>query len=358
MKLKYVSRFICRPYNRSSGAFPVLAAFLKWRDALRGRAIIVAMQLTPSVSRLALISLSISIASFGAHAAAQSATAADPLELVKQGRTLFGEGKHDDAMALYRKALTVAPDLFEAHQAMGVALDLDGQYVEARKHLTKAIEVARPDAKSQALRTMAMSYAFERKCQEAAQYEQQVFDAQLATENFTGAAETANESARICLESGSVDEALRLYQSGHETALRKTDLTPAERDLWDFRWEHAQARILARRGKSEDAKKHVAAAKALLDKGGNPEQAPFYPYLAGYVAFYGADYSAALNELQKADQRDPFILSLIAQTYEKLGDRDKALEYYRKVMASNAHNPTNAFARPLAKQKLESGSMQ
>ncbi len=316
------------------------------------------MHPTSSITRVALVALAISVVSLNLHAAGQSPAASDPLEMVKQGRALLGEGKHDEAMALYRKALAAAPDLYEAHQAMGVALDLGGQYGEARKHLTKAIELARPDAKSQALRTMAMSYAFERKCQEAAQYEQQVFDAQLAMQNFTGAAETANESARICLESGSVDEAFRLYQSGHDTALRKTDLTQAERDLWDFRWEHAQARINARRGKHDDARKHMAAAKALLDKGGNPEQAPFYPYLAGYVAFYAADYSTALAELQKADQRDPFILSLIAQTYEKSGDQAKALEYYRKVMASNAHNPTNAFARPLAKQKLESGSMQ
>ena len=28
------------------------------------------------------------------------------------------------------------------------------------------------------------------------------------------------------------------------------------------------------------------------------------------------------------------------------------MEYYRKAAASNAHNPTNAYARPLAKEKL------
>ena len=46
------------------------------------------------------------------------------------------------------------------------------------------------------------------------------------------------------------------------------------------------------------------------------------------------------------------ILSLLAQAYEKSGDQTRATDYYRKVLASNAHNPTNAFARPLAKKKL------
>jgi tetratricopeptide (TPR) repeat protein len=96
----------------------------------------------------------------------------------------------------------------------------------------------------------------------------------------------------------------------------------------------------------------VAAARAILDRGTNTEQAQFLPYLVGYVAFYGGDYRTALAELQRANQNDPFIESLIAQAYEQLGDKDRAAEYYRKVLTSNAHGPTNAFARPLAKQKL------
>ena len=127
---------------------------------------------------------------------------------------------------------------------------------------------------------------------------------------------------------------------------------PAQKDLWSFRWEHAQARLAARRGNKAEAQKHVEAAKAFLDKGTNPQQAQFFPYLTGYVAFYGGDYKTALAELQKANQNDAFIEVLIAQTYEKLGDQAKAMEYYKKVLASNGHNPPAAYARPLAKKKV------
>jgi predicted Zn-dependent protease len=64
-------------------------------------------------------------------------------------------------------------------------------------------------------------------------------------------------------------------------------------------------------------------------KATNPEQTQFFPYLKGYVAFYGGDYKTALEELLKANQNDPFIQCMIGQTYEKLGDRGKAVEYYR-----------------------------
>ena len=273
-------------------------------------------------------------------------------DLVRQARDLSREGKHDEALALYRRAAKASPNSFEAQLGLGTALDLNGQYPEAQQHLSKAIELANEQQKPQALRSMAMSYAFEGKADEASKYERQVYDARLAAEDYTGAAEIADELARLYLESGDLDNAYQWYQTGHDTAFRKPDLSAAEKDLWNFRWEHAQARIAARRDKRAEAEKHVQAAKAILDKGTIPEQQRFFPYLVGYVALYTGDYKKALAALQQADQRDPFILSLIAQTYEKMGDKPQAMQYYQRVLASGAHNPTNAFARPIAKQKL------
>ncbi len=275
------------------------------------------------------------------------------LELVKQGQALNSEGKQDEALALYDRAMRLSPNLFQADLGAGIALDLQGKYPEARQHLSKAIEEAPPASKVQALRTMAVSYAFERNADEARKYEQQAFDLQFSAKQYAEAAGTADELARIYLESGDPDNAYQWYQSGHLTALRQPNLTPAEKDLWEFRWESALARIRVRQlGRSGEAKKHLAAAKAILDKGDNPDQVRFYPYLSGYVAFYLGDYKTAIAELQQADQKDPFVLSLLAQAYEKSGDRTQALDYYRKVLAINTHSPTNAFARPLAREKL------
>lgn len=276
----------------------------------------------------------------------------DPLALVKHGQELNAAGKQDGALAQYAQALQLSPNLYEAHLESGIALDLKGEYQEARQHLGRALELAPLERKAQALRALAFSYAFESNAVEAAKYEQQVFDARMGKQDFSGAAEIANELARIELESGNVDDAFQWYKTGYETALRKPDISETEKNLWIFRWEHAQARIAARRGQKDDAQQHVEAAKAALDKANNPDQAIFFPYLTGYVAFYGGDYKTAIADLQKANQRDPFILCLLAQAYEKSGDHTQAKQYYEKVLASNAHNPTNAFARPLAKKKL------
>jgi tetratricopeptide (TPR) repeat protein len=312
------------------------------------------MNPTVRIFRYTATALLVSGACLAAQSSMNPAPANDAASLVKQGQKLNSEGKQDEALALYAQALKLSPNLYEAHLAAGVALDLKGEFGEARHHLATAIELASPETKPQALRTMAMSYAFEANAGEASKFEQQLFDARLAKQDFPGAAEIANELARIYLECGDPENAYKWYKAGYETALRKTDMTAADKNLWAFRWEHAQARIAARRGQREEAQKHVAAAKAALDQANNPEQARFYPYLTGYVAFYTGDYKTAIADLQKADQRDPFILSLLAQSYEKSGDQAQAMEHYRKVLSSNAHNPTNAFARPLARQKLAS----
>jgi hypothetical protein len=162
-----------------------------------------------------------------------------------------------------------------------------------------------PEGKASAQRAMAMSYAFEGNCKKTVEHEQQVFDFYGSVKNFFQQGEIADEAARVCIDCGDLDAAYKWYQIGHDTGFKEPDIKPARQDLWKFRWEHAQARISARRSDQAEAQKHVAAAKAILDKGTIPEQVPFFPYLKGYVAFYARDYKAALAELKQVNPNDP-----------------------------------------------------
>jgi tetratricopeptide (TPR) repeat protein len=274
-------------------------------------------------------------------------------EFIKQGQHLMREGKLDDALALYRNVLKATPDSMPANIAAGSALDLMGKGEEARKYFGHAIQVAAtPEAKASANGAMAVSYAFERKCDGAIDYEQQVFDFYNNAKNYFDAGEVADEAARICLDTGDLDLASKWYERGHETGLKEAGIKPDRVDLWNFRWQHAQARIAAQRGDMHEAQKHVATAKSILNKGTIPQQAQFFPYLEGYVAFYAGDYKSALAHLQQANQNDPFIQCMIGQSYEKLGNRNSALEYYRKASLAASHNPPTAYAVPFSKKKL------
>jgi tetratricopeptide (TPR) repeat protein len=299
--------------------------------------------------RCILTALLVSVAALSA----QTPAGQEQPEFVKQGQALMRQGKLEDALALYRQVLQGSPDSLPANNSAGIVLDLMGQGVEARKYFSRGIELAQtPQSKAAAQRAMAMSFAFEGDCKKTAEHEQQVFNYYVSVNDFFQQGEIADEAARVCIDSGDFDAAYKWYQTGHDSGLREPNIKPERKDLWEFRWEHAQARIAARRGNEAEAQKHVATAKAALDKGTNPQQLQFFPYLVGYVAFYRGDYKTALEELQKANQNDPFIQCLIAQSYEKLGDKEKALEFYRKASIATAHNPPAAFARPFSIKKL------
>src|ERR1043165_5644932 len=121
-------------------------------------------------------------------------------DLVKQGRQLHSQGKFDESIGLYQEAVGLAPDSYDPHLAIGSALDLKGDYAEARKHIQRAIDLADPEHKPGALRSMAVSYAFERDAKNEAKYGWQAYQMLLDAKKPTDAAGALNELARLQLE--------------------------------------------------------------------------------------------------------------------------------------------------------------
>jgi len=268
--------------------------------------------------------------------------------MIKEAQQLVTDGKVAEALALYRKALAADPTLVDAHLGAGRMLDVTGQHADAQRHFLTAIELAPPTGKAAAQTAMAVSYAYESKAAEAATFYEQVFAARMAAGNAGGATGTANAMARVYLESGDLANAEKWYRTGYETSKGIPKLTPAQTDLWEMRWLHAQARIAARRGNAADARRHADALKALLDKGENNAERPQLQYLLGYIALEAGEYDTAIAELEKANLTDSFVLGLIARAYEKKGDTAKATEYYQKVMAAPSHSINTAFSRQWA----------
>jgi Tfp pilus assembly protein PilF len=87
-------------------------------------------------------------------------------------------------------------------------------------------------------------------------------------------------------------------------------------------------------------------------------QERFFPYLTGYVALYTNDLKTAEADLTKAlaiqgNANDPFMNLLLAMTYEKMGQQDKAKTLYEKSYSlATAHNPPSAVVRPYVRKKL------
>lgn len=254
-------------------------------------------------------------------------------------------------------------------QRQAQALDRDGQGADARVIWQRLIDnAADPAARAAAQRRMAMSYGFEHQCAGAVKYEEMVIAYWVTREKdepqnaFYQQGEMANEAARVCIDAGDLDTAEKMYRRGAALGNREPEPRTHPKSLWDYRTAHALARLNARRGNKTEALNQVALARKTLDSDSvmaGPQER-FYPYLVGYVALYTGDLTTAQAELTRSltirgNQDDPFQHYLLAMTYEKMGQAEKAKELYRKAYdLATSHNPPAAFTRAAARKKLGS----
>lgn len=246
-------------------------------------------------------------------------------------------------------------------------LDSQGETAKAREIFQALIDGApTPAAKASSQRAMAMSYAFDGDCANTVKYEEMVIAYWKTREEaepqnaFYQQGEMANEAARVCIDAGDLATAERYYRMGADLGNKEPSPRTHPKSLWDFRLEHALARLAARRGDKVLAARHVAAARRALDSDSAmaAQQERFFPYLTGYVALYTGDLTTAETDLTKAigtrgNERDPFFHALLGMTYEKQGNTAKAREFYQKAFdMATGHNPPAAFTRPFARKKL------
>ncbi|MHB8838278.1 MAG: hypothetical protein ACYC7F_04930, partial [Gemmatimonadaceae bacterium] len=210
-------------------------------------------------------------------------------------------------------------------------LDADGQTAKAREIFEALIASApTPLARSAAQRALAMSYAFDGDCANTVKHEEMVIaywktrEAEEPQNAFYQQGEMANEAARVCIDAGDLKTADKYYRLGSELGNKEPAPRTHPKSLWDFRLEHALARLAARHGDKKGAAQHVAAARKALDSDTAMarQQERFFPYLTGYVALYTGELATAEADLTRAlaargNERDPFMHALLGMTYEK-----------------------------------------
>jgi len=252
-----------------------------------------------------------------------------------------------------------------------VQLDIQGKHDESRRIFQALIDSAsNPRDKAAAQRAMARSAGFTGDCAMAVRYEELVIayhhtrEQSEPQEAFYEQGEMANEAARICANADALDEAERMYRRGAELGNKEPEPRTHGRALWDFRLEHALARLSAQRGNRAEAQRHMAAARQALDNIGRidtalaRQQERFYQYLPGFVALFTHDTMAAVRELARAaaiggNDRDPQIQYYLGLAYEKSGQADKARAQFQKAFdMATAHNPPASFTRFNARKKL------
>jgi tetratricopeptide (TPR) repeat protein len=163
-----------------------------------------------------------------------------------------------------------------------------------------------------------------------------------------------NSIARINLENGRLEEAMKAYESGYQS-VPGSSLPDDQKQIWLGRLRHGRCRVLARMGKHEEAWAEAQQVRKMIDDGGEAGKQflPAYHYLAGYLKLEAGDNQAAVDELKQANAQDPFHTLLLARAYDRLGDKESARKAYRSVVDSQQNGLERALAYPEAKRKLE-----
>jgi len=164
-----------------------------------------------------------------------------------------------------------------------------------------------------------------------------------------------NAMARINLENGRLDEAMKDYQKGYES-VPGSNLPDDQKKVWSARLRHGTARVMAKQGKSNEAWTEAEAIKRMIEEGGEEGKQywPSYHYLAGYLKLEAGDYAEAATQLKQADMNNPFDVLLLARAEEKLGNKDEARKDYQKVVDSQWPGIERPLAYPEASRKIKS----
>lgn len=162
-----------------------------------------------------------------------------------------------------------------------------------------------------------------------------------------------NSIARIDLEAGRADEAMRAYEKGYES-IPDSNLPEDQKQLWLGRLRHGKCRVLAKMGKHDEAWAEAEKVRQMIEDGGESakQYLPAYHYLVGYLKLERGELDAALDHLKQANPDDPFHTLLLARTYERKGDKENARRTYERVVQSTANGLERALAYPEARRKL------
>jgi len=163
-----------------------------------------------------------------------------------------------------------------------------------------------------------------------------------------------NAMARINLENGRLDEAMKDYEKGYES-VPGSNLPEDQKQTWLGRLHHGKCRTLAKMGKLQEAWAEAETVRKMIEDGGEAGKQfwPAYHYLAGYVKLEAKEYDQAVEHLKQANAQDPFHQLLLARAYEGARNKDEAKKVYQSIVDSQWPGIERPLAYPEAKKKLQ-----
>lgn len=279
----------------------------------------------------------------------------DPNPYDSYAELLMKMGKYDVSIEYYQKALAVNPNFVASHIGIATNLNFKGNHQDARKQLQKLYDMARNDGERRAAHfATAISYVDQGEMDKALTELKKQYTLAEDINDASAMAGDLGLMGDILREMGRLDEALAKYSQAVKV-IEGSNLSEGVKDNTRRGYLFNAGRIAVKKNDFADAKAKAAEYSKQVQAISNPFQIRLSHELAGMIALDKEDFEKALEELQQANQQNPYNLYRMALAYKGKGEKDKAREFCVRAAKFNALNSLNyAFMRKRAKQMVDS----
>jgi tetratricopeptide (TPR) repeat protein len=268
---------------------------------------------------------------------------------------LLTMGKYDESIETYRKVLSVDPSFITSYMGIAANLNFKGKHTEAREQLQEMLDKAQNDGQRRGAHfATVVSYVDEGKLDKAVEELRKMYAIAERNGNTIQMAQDLNGMAYLLLEAGAIDQARDLYE---QSARMREEADIPESAKAQARRDHFAnaARVAPKKKDMSAAKASTGSFRELAENANNPAQVRLYHELSGMISLEEKEYEKALEELQQANQLNPYNLYRMALAYEGKGETEKAKELCKQVEGLNQFNSVNyGLARHKAEKMLAS----
>ena len=268
---------------------------------------------------------------------------------------LMKQGRFDESIAAYRRALEKDPAFQASHTGIGANLIFKGDYERAREAFRKHIAVAaRPVDKLDAMRDLAASYVYQgRQADAIAAFDDAVKAAK--AEGRTPAMLNASlDIAAVLMEWGQAPAATARLQA-MAAEIDGSNLPDRVKARMHLLRQQFLAQALSRQGKAADAEALVATLDATVRQRNNPFEADAMAKVRGLLALDRGKHAdaAAAFEAISGSVSDPYVTYKRAVALEAAGRAPEAAMLYKLVATFNQHSLPYALVRAKAIEKVK-----
>ncbi len=274
------------------------------------------------------------------------------MPVITLARLYREQGDMNKAIETYEKALSIDPEHLFAIPGLGNCHLFRGECDEGRKYFQKWFEIGEVyTEKSGALFSIATSYL----------YEDDIDGAAAGFDRYIAFAEENNEpvdliwgnayKGYVLIMNERIEEGATHYRKGIEL-MSTLDLDNTRRENL-LRFSHLwEAVVLGFEGNFEKAWDEFNQYKKLVEKRTTVTENKSIPGIHGWLKQMEGQYKEAIESYEKSYD-GLFYWTRLAESYEGLGDNEKAKEYYQKVSEHYLNTIQTALYRNKALTKLK-----